>query len=184
METAQQWLNKCPLRYGCDFKYVNLKHRLEMDILSIWINITLECIAKYFENKTLVHVMAYCHYLNDVDLDLCRHIMSPGHNELINLWFVAFYWQDHMDTIPTHYNDVIMDTIASQITSLAIVYSTGYSDADQRKHQSSVSLAFVWGIHRGPMNSPHKWPVTRKMFRFDDVIMKCLQQFWSHALPC
>ena len=64
-----------------------------------------------------------------------------------------------------------MTTIASQITSLTIVYSTVYSDADQRKHQSSVSLAFVLGIHRGPVNSPHKWPVTRKMFPFDDVIM-------------
>ena len=48
----------------------------------------------------------------------------------------------------THYNDVIMTTMASQITSLAVVYSTVYSDADQRKHQSSASLAFVWGIHR------------------------------------
>ena len=64
-----------------------------------------------------------------------------------------------------------MGAIASQITSLTIVYSTVYSDADQRKHQSSASLAFVWGIHRGPVNSPHKWPVTRKMFPFDDVIM-------------
>ena len=64
-----------------------------------------------------------------------------------------------------------MGAIASQITSLTIVYSTVYSDADQRKHQSSVSLAFVRGIHRGPVNSPHKWPVTRKMFPFDDVIM-------------
>ena len=72
----------------------------------------------------------------------------------------------------SHYGDVIMDAIASQITSLAIVYSTVYSDADQRKHQSSASLAFVWGIHRGPVNSPHKEPVTRKMFPFDDVIMK------------
>ena len=52
-----------------------------------------------------------------------------------------------------------------------IVFLTVYSDADQRKHQSSVSLAFVRGIHRGPVNSPHKWPVTRKMFPFDDVIM-------------
>ena len=69
-----------------------------------------------------------------------------------------------------HYNDVIMGTIASQITSPTIVYSTVYSDADQRKHQSSASLAFVRGIHRGPVNSPHKWPVTRKMFPFDDVI--------------
>ena len=71
----------------------------------------------------------------------------------------------------SHYGDVIMGTIASQISSLTIVYSTVYSHADQRKHQSSASLAFVWGIHRGPVNSPHKWPVTRKMFPFDDVIM-------------
>ena len=70
-----------------------------------------------------------------------------------------------------HYRDVIMGEIASQITSLKIVYSTVYSDADQRKHQSSASLAFVRAIHRGPVNSPHKWPVTRKMFPFDDVIM-------------
>ena len=76
-----------------------------------------------------------------------------------------------------HYGDVIMGEIASQITSPAIVYSTVYSDADQRKHQSPASLAFVRGIHRGPVNSPHKWPVTRKMFQFDDVIMT---QIWIH----
>ena len=70
-----------------------------------------------------------------------------------------------------HYCDVTMGRIASQITSLTIVYSIVYSDADQRKHQSSASLAFVRGIHRGPVNSPHKWPVTRKMFPFDDAIM-------------
>ena len=57
------------------------------------------------------------------------------------------------------------------ITSLTNVYLTIYSDVDQRKHQSSASLDFVRGIHRGPVNSPHKWPVTRKMFPFDDVIM-------------
>ena len=67
--------------------------------------------------------------------------------------------------------DVIMGTITSQITSLTVVYSTVYSDIDQRKHQNSASLAFVQGIHRGPVNSPYKWPVTRKMFPFDDVIM-------------
>ena len=64
-----------------------------------------------------------------------------------------------------------MSAIASQITSLTVVYSTVYSDADQREHESSASLAFVRGIHRGPVNSLHKWPVTRKMFPFDDVIM-------------
>ena len=67
-----------------------------------------------------------------------------------------------------HYGDVIMGAIASRITSLTIVYPTVCSDADQRKHQSSVSLAFVWG----PVNSAHKWPVTRIFFPFDYVIMK------------
>ena len=68
-----------------------------------------------------------------------------------------------------------MSGMASQITSLTIVYSTVDPGADQRKHQSPASLAFVRGIHRGPVNSPHKWPVTRKLFPFDDVIMiKCV----------
>ena len=70
-----------------------------------------------------------------------------------------------------HYSDVIMGAIASQITSLTIVYLTVYSGANQGKHQSPASLAFVRGIHRSPVNSPHNGPVTRKMFSFDDVIM-------------
>ena len=70
-----------------------------------------------------------------------------------------------------HYNGVIMSAMTSQITSLTIVYSTIYSGADQRKHQSSTPLAFVRGIHRWPVNSPHKGPVTRRIFPFDDVIM-------------
>ena len=80
-------------------------------------------------------------------------------------------WSCHHPFVDSHYNDVIMGKIGSQITSLTIVYSTVYSDADERKRQSSASLAFVRGIHRGPVNSPNKWPVTRKMLLFDDVIM-------------
>ena len=64
-----------------------------------------------------------------------------------------------------------MGAMASQITSLTIVYSSVYSGADQRKHQSSVSLVFVRGIHRSSVHSPHKGPVTRKKFPFDEVIM-------------
>ena len=64
-----------------------------------------------------------------------------------------------------------MGAIASKITSLTIVYPTVYLGADQRKHQSSASLAFVRGSHRQPVNSLHRWPVTGKMFPFDDVIM-------------
>ena len=70
-----------------------------------------------------------------------------------------------------HYSDVIMSAIASQITGVAVVYSTVCSDTDQGKHQSSASLAFVRGIHRWSVNSPHKGPVTRKMFPFGDVTM-------------
>ena len=66
-----------------------------------------------------------------------------------------------------------MSAMASQITSLTTVYSAVYSGADQRKHQSSAPLAFVRRIHRSPVNSPHKGPVTRKMFPFGDVIMQC-----------
>ena len=73
-----------------------------------------------------------------------------------------------------HYNDVITGAITSQITGLTIVYSIVYSEADQRTHQSSASLAFVRGIHRGPLKSPHKRPVTWEMFPFDDVIMESL----------
>ena len=75
-------------------------------------------------------------------------------------------------TTSIHYNDVIMGTIASQITSVSIVYLTVSMGTDQVKHQSSASLAFARGIHRGPVNAPHKWPLTRKMFPFDDVIIK------------
>ena len=72
----------------------------------------------------------------------CRHIATQYYHILI---------------------DVIMGAMASQITSITIVYSTVYSGADQIKHQSSASLAFVRGIHRWPVNSPHKWQVTRKI---------------------
>ena len=73
--------------------------------------------------------------------------------------------------IEKHYDDVIMGAMASQITSLTIVYSTVYSGADHRKYQSSATLAFAKGFNRGPVNS---WPVTRKMLPFDDVIMSWL----------
>ena len=72
-----------------------------------------------------------------------------------------------------------MGVIASQITSF--VYSTVYSSTDQRKHQS-LSLAFVLGIHQWPVNFPHKWPVKRKMFPFDDVIMVGVQEHLGHNL--
>ena len=63
-----------------------------------------------------------------------------------------------------YYSDVIMGAMASELTRLTIVYLTVYSEIDQRKHQSSASLAFMREIHLWPVNFPHRWPVTQKMF--------------------
>ena len=74
-----------------------------------------------------------------------------------NLWHLLHWYQSN------HYSDIIMSVMASEITSVSVVYSTICLGPDHRKHQSSASLAFVWGIHWWPVNSPHKWPVTRKI---------------------
>ena len=76
---------------------------------------------------------------------------------ILKKWMNIFPWIYKMVKWPqrnkcdkilwTHYSDVIMGAMASQITSLAIVCSTVYLGSNQRKHQSSASLAFVWGIH-------------------------------------
>ena len=100
--------------------------------------------------------------------------------DLTKICLIIYWVQLH------HYDDVIMGANASQITSLTIVYLTVYSGTNQRKHQSSASLAFVRGIHRWPVNSPHKGPVTRKMFPFDDAIiwltikfvLECTVAYW------
>ena len=90
-------------------------------------------------------------------------------NRLRRTWIMSC--NAHIVLQQFHYNDVIMGSIVSQITSLTISCTTVYSGAGQRKHQSSASLAFVWGIHRWPVNSPHNGPITRKMLPCDDVIM-------------
>ena len=103
-------------------------------------------------------------YIMDHDL-LVNSLKSSDHHNWLMKWLLAHSKRAHC----FHYCNVIMGSMASLVTSLTSVYSTVHSSADQRKHQSSASLVFVRGIHRRPVNSPHKWPVTRKMF--DDVIM-------------
>ena len=73
------------------------------------------------------------------------------------------------------------DGVSNHQLHVTIVYWTVYSGADQRKHQSSASLAFVRGIHLWPVYSPHKGPVTPKMFPFDDVIMVYQCLMWIMA---
>ena len=98
---------------------------------------------------------------------------------LLKFHFILFpTWQAITSLQRSHNGHMV-----SQITSLTIVYSTFQSGANQRKYQSSASLAFVRGIHWWPVNSPHKGPVTRKMFPFDDVIM-CTNQAWVYWCIC
>ena len=128
---------------------------------------------------TNVHV-SDCWQFNATGIERCVVILFLGWKNMVFFRSDSFYLKYMAisfvsaihDTFNRHYNDVIMSVMASQITSLTIVYPTVYSGADQRKHQSSASLSFVRGIHRWPVNSPHKGPVTRKMFPFDDVNMK------------
>ena len=123
----------------------------------------------------------------------CRRIVMGG---TVSSWSVTSKVEVHhihhilgQLWLPLHYSDVIISTMVSQFTSLMIVYSTVYSGTDQRKHQSSTSLTFVRGIHRWLVNSPHKGPVSRKMFPFDKVIMvwAIIIMIFSKALsvsPC
>ena len=88
----------------------------------------------------------------------------------------GWIWRIGVNTlngISKHYSDVIMGAMASQITSLTIVYSTFYSGADWRKHHSSTSLAFVRGIHHWPGTGefPAQMASNAEMFPLDDVIM-------------
>ena len=124
-------------------------------------------------DKWIVRVIMPTHWRHPLFVVTEKKLTSTG----LYGAYLALWGRDKMpdisETFPYifHYDDVIMSEIASQITSLTIVYSTVHSGADQSKHQSSASLAFVWEIHRWPVNFPHKWPVTRKIFPFDDVIM-------------
>ena len=99
-----------------------------------------------------------------------HNLWHPGHDKVKSIIQLQRTYRQIIPLI-CHYNDVVMSELTSQITSVSIVCSTIHSATDQRKHQSSSSLAFVQGIHRWPVNSPHKRPVTRKMFPFDYVTM-------------
>ena len=108
--------------------------------------------------QTIVDAILGCEHHSSISLTMPRY--STAHQS--QMWKTAK---------KNHYRDVIMSAMASQISSLTRVYSIVYSGADQRKHKSYASLAFARGIHQWPVNSPHKEPVTRNMFPFDDVIM-------------
>ena len=91
-----------------------------------------------------LHIVPWCPTDKTILTRLTTQVGTGSHNSLVLNRRGGCGWFPR----PYHYIDVIMTTMAPQITSLTVVYSTIYSDADQRKHQSSALLAFVWGIHR------------------------------------
>ena len=120
-------------------------------------------------------------------LNLAESAISPYTRTIIKyrchthvIWFSKSLISTVFEISDFHYDDVIMGAIASQITSLTIVYSTVYSDVDQRKTSKLRVTGLCVGSSPGPVNSPHKGPVTRKRFPFDDVIV-C---FWELLAPC
>ena len=152
----------------CVFHHVELTHQLSFKTY-------FQKTDQHTRGKWLIHGAKH-HKDNQLQ---SPDIFLPAFSGRLNsLWSLG----GPCDMSQNHYNNVIIGAIASQITSLTIVYSIVYSDADQRKHQSSASLAFVGGIHRGPVNTPHKWPVTRKMLPFHDVIM--CQRFCEISRHC
>ena len=126
------------------------------------------------------------HYTPTTSLCVCVCVCvwggGGGYNNKYLYQYSKLSWsKESWTSCRVHYDDVIMTMLASQITSLPVVCSIVYSGVNRRKHQSSASLAFVREIHRGPVNFPHKWPVTRKMFPFDDVIMYVLLVCYIHS---
>ena len=120
--------------------------------------------------STLVQIMAW--HFNDTpmpdQMPNTYHISIKWNLSELEIEYNTFLWRKYIwncflqnfcqfvqaSICQIHYGDVIMGAIASQITSLTVVYSTVYSDADQRKYQSSASLVFEWGIHRGTSEFP------------------------------
>ena len=127
---------------------------------------------------------SFCSDSNLAGASLCRYIAHDRYDTrpiyavkactkfvlMTRKWNATKWNFNHAGNV--HYSDVMMSAMASQITGVLIVCLNVCSVADQRKHQSSMSLAFVRGIHQWQVDSPHKGPVTRKMLPFDDLIME------------
>ena len=131
------------------------RYRAHYDVIVMrFVELGISCCDTLMQTiLPLIHASVSCQCQFNWLRSICKWLVSNGQHSL------------------SYYSDVTMGAMASQITGVSIVYSTVCSGADQRKHQNSASLAFVRGIHRLPVNSLHKGPVTRKMFPFDDVIM-------------
>ena len=126
-------------------------------------------LQKCGSNSTYPKLYTWLKQCCDVPTDFTHahpsSLVSPTHCQ-------SYDCANASETTLKHYSDVIISAMASQITGASIVYKTDCSGTDRSKHQSSASLAFAWGIHWWPVNSPHKGPITRTIFQLYDVIME------------
>ena len=134
-----------------------------------WAHIFMKCIM------IAKHCLLYATGLNFFLLNLVYYfiifVFHMPSTFPIMIYFALVIRHHDTGILLSHYSDMIMSAMASWITGVSIIYLTVCSGADQRKYQNFASLAFARGNHRSPANSPHKGPVTRKMFPFVDVIM-------------
>ena len=151
----------------------------QLSVTKIHLKITY---LEFHSNFPGANELRLCMYIDSHALSLPTVINPMYPNHMHTSYSLLWYFCEGVPAYPDmhwfnsgscafHYSYVIMGKIASQITSLTIVYSTVYSGTDQRKHERCALLAFVRGIHQWPVNSPHKGPEMWKMFAFDDIIM-------------
>ena len=141
---------------ACHFVDIQLCYKLH--ICWIFYHFLLTgCIANFIFCREVISISIIDYHPNNMQTRFQESDIQHKHilkQRFKNDWLIHVA-SDHLSIaiFSIHYNDVIMSTMPSQITSLTIVYSAVYSYADQRKHQSSASLAFARGIHRWPVNS-------------------------------
>ena len=122
----------------------------------LWVNLLWPSDAKWRHTPwpALVWEMSLTSYHWNNWCLAIGEVLCYSHHSMLNLKAFEIYLVIHLElhclkaNAWIHHTDVIMTTMASRITSLKVVYSIVNSGADQRKHQSSASLAFVRGIHR------------------------------------
>ena len=140
------------------------------------------CSTKKHQSSTL---LALCEWAKPPAIDgfpLCRKCFHVCPDIISPIW-TSFLFPNSKSGYSTvlltnHYSEIIISTMISQVTGVSAICST----ADQRKYESTVSLAFLRRIHWWPVDSPHKRPVMQKMFPFDDVLMHITQKENSGSL--
>ena len=139
---------------------------LQSNAVCHWLGASLESALCFFSAPTCLFWGGYCGS-NCTNNAALYEYDDCGNGQICCLDGTYHWW--YWDPFPLQWRHNMHDSVSNHQPHHCLL--NGLFRRDQRKHQRSASLAFVWGIHRRPVNSSHKWPVTRKIFPFDDVIM-------------